>query len=80
MLRETRAGALLAGTRGQGPFDIEAAASAIAALSRFGAEAREAFATIEINPLIVMPQGKGAFGVDVVIEPFAAEDDEAKTW
>jgi acyl-CoA synthetase (NDP forming) len=71
MLHETRAGALLAGTRGQGPFDVEAAASVIVALSRFGVEAREAFATIEINPLIVLPQGKGAFGVDVVIEPFA---------
>lgn len=72
MLRETRAGALLAGTRGQGPFDIEAAAAAIAALSRFGVEAREAFVTIEINPLIVLSRGKGAFGVDVVIEAFGA--------
>src|SRR5262249_17922551 len=40
MLRETRAGALLAGFRGQGPFDLEAAAAAIAALSRLGIAAR----------------------------------------
>jgi hypothetical protein len=79
MLRETRAGALLAGTRGQGPFDIDAAASTIAALSRFGAEAREIFATIEINPLIVLPRSNGAFGVDVVIEAFAVQDDESES-
>ena len=66
MLRETRAGALLAGVRGKGPFDAEAAAEAIAALSRFGAATRGLLSAVEINPLIALEQGQGAVGVDVL--------------
>ena len=71
MLHETKAGQLLAGFRGRGPFDIAAAASAVAALSRFGHAALGSYATIEVNPLFVLPAGKGAFGVDVWIETAA---------
>jgi hypothetical protein len=69
MLAETRAGALLRGLRGQGPWDLDAAADAIAALSRFGAATAGILAAVEINPLVVLEQGKGAVGVDVVLEP-----------
>lgn len=69
MLRETRAGALLRGARGKGPYDLDAAADAIAALSEFGAGAHGVLAAVEINPLIVLEQGKGAVGVDALLEP-----------
>lgn len=71
MLSETRAGTLLDGFRGKGPYDVEAAAEAIAALSRFGAATRGLVAAAEINPLIVRPRGQGALGVDALIEPAA---------
>jgi acetate---CoA ligase (ADP-forming) len=71
MLHETKAGQLLTGFRGRGPFDIAAASSAVAALSRFGHAALRSYATIEVNPLFVLPAGKGAFGVDVWIETAA---------
>jgi acetyltransferase len=71
MLHETKAGRLLTGFRGRGPFDIAAASSAVAALSRFGHAALRSYATIEVNPLFVLPAGKGAFGVDVWIESAA---------
>jgi len=68
MLEETIAGKLLRGVRGKGPWDIAAAARAIAAFSRFGAAHGNSLAALEINPLIV---GKrGACGVDVLLEPF----------
>jgi acetate---CoA ligase (ADP-forming) len=67
MLRETKAGTLLAGFRGKGPYDAEAAADAIAALSRVAAATSETVAAIEINPLIVLE--RGAVGVDVLIQP-----------
>ena len=67
MLDETAAGMLLGGVRGRGPFDRNAAAEAIAALSRIGAMLHSVAATIEINPLIVT--AKGAIGVDLLIEP-----------
>ncbi|MBT5413173.1 MAG: acetate--CoA ligase family protein [Rhodospirillaceae bacterium] len=66
MLAETGAEKLLAGFRGAPPADIEAAAEAIAALSRFGAAVAGVFASVEINPLIVLP--KGAVGVDAAFE------------
>ena len=70
MLAETPAARLLAGVRGNGPWDADAAAHAIGALSRFGAAHRATLATLEINPLIV---GRiGVQGVDVLAEPHLA--------
>lgn len=72
MLEATRAGTILKGVRGKGPYDIDAAAEAIAALSRFGAATLGTLSAVEINPLIVLEKGKGAVGVDVLLEPAQA--------
>jgi acyl-CoA synthetase (NDP forming) len=69
MLDETVAGTLLRGTRGKGPYDVDAAARAISALSRFGAATYGVLAAVEINPLIVLEQGQGVLGVDALLEP-----------
>jgi acyl-CoA synthetase (NDP forming) len=69
MLDETRAGRVLRGFRGAGPSDIDAAAKAIAAVSRFGVATIDSVAALEINPLIVHAAGQGATGVDILIEP-----------
>jgi acyl-CoA synthetase (NDP forming) len=69
MLDETRAGQMLRGFRGQGPYDIDAAAAAIAAISHFGAATIDSISALEINPLIVHAAGEGAIGVDLLIEP-----------
>lgn len=74
MLDETPLGAILAGARGKGPYDIEAAADAIAAFSRFADAAGDVLASIEINPLIVLEAGHGAVGVDLLMEPAAPAD------
>jgi acetyltransferase len=60
MLDEIRADELLRGFRGSGPFDIDAAAEAIATIHRL--------APLEINPLIVHTAGQGAVGVDALLE------------
>jgi acetate---CoA ligase (ADP-forming) len=75
MLRETAAGRLLDGVRGRGPYDIDAAAAAIAALSRLGAATIDRLSSIEINPLIV--HERGATAVDLLIESVAAKPSEA---
>ena len=69
MLDETRAGQMLRGFRSQGPYDIDAAATAIAAISRFGATTIDCISALEINPLIVHAAAEGATGVDLLIEP-----------
>ena len=68
MLDETPAGCLLRGVRGRGPYDIEAAADALTAFARLAHAAGDAVKAMEINPLIVLEQGKGVLGVDVVFE------------
>ena len=68
MLRETAAATLLAGVRGAGPYDLAAAADAIARLSLLGVATRGLLKSIEINPLIVLERGSGAVGVDALIE------------
>ena len=75
MLGESKAAALLAGTRGRGPFDVEAALDAVVAFARFAHEARDAIAAVEINPLIV--REKGAVGVDLLLEPLTDSENRA---
>jgi hypothetical protein len=76
MLAETKAAALIAGTRGKGPFDKEAAIRAIVALSHFAHAAARSLAAIEINPLVVRKTGQGALAVDLLLEPVEGADTE----
>ncbi len=56
---------LLRGFRGRPPADMEALVAAISGLARFYLDHRARIADIEINPLIVRPQGAGVCAVDV---------------
>lgn len=66
MLQETQAGRLLQGFRGRLPADAEAVIEALQHLSRLVAD-YPAISEIDINPLMVLPQGKGVRAVDVRI-------------
>ena len=68
MLKETVAAQLLAGVRGRGPFDVEAASEAIASFSLFAAGCGDRLKAIEVNPLLVRPAGAGVCGLDAVFE------------
>jgi acyl-CoA synthetase (NDP forming) len=61
LIRSLRGAALLLGARGRPPLDVTAAAEAAAALSRMAAEHPE-LAEVEVNPLLVLPEG--AVGLD----------------
>jgi acyl-CoA synthetase (NDP forming) len=65
MIGEVRALAALAGYRGRPKGDLEALAHAIVALSRLADDA--AVAEAEINPLMVLPAGKGVVAVDALV-------------
>ncbi|WP_108513844.1 acetate--CoA ligase family protein [Bradyrhizobium algeriense] len=69
MLRSLKAFAVLDGARGRPRTDIAAAARAIAALSRFAVAHREAVSEIDINPLLVMPEGQGVVALDALLVP-----------
>ena len=65
MLMELKARALFGAFRGRAPRDVDAAARAIAGLSRLFLAYRKALAELEINPLILLGEGEGVRAVDV---------------
>jgi succinyl-CoA synthetase beta subunit len=64
LLFETRLGRLLAGFRGGPPADADALAASLRGLAD-AFEANPWLREIELNPLLVLPRGQGAFAVDV---------------
>jgi len=58
---------LLNGFRGKPKADIDAAAKAIAALSTAAVAADARVREIEINPLLVLPEGRGTIAVDALV-------------
>jgi acyl-CoA synthetase (NDP forming) len=68
MISRIRAAPLLRGARGGKPADVKALASLLAKLSAFAIAAGPRLRAIDLNPVFVMPEGKGAFAADAVIE------------
>lgn len=65
MIDELKLSKLLKGYRGKTPADIAAMLKAISGLARFYLDHRAKIDDIEINPLIIRAEGKGACAVDV---------------
>lgn len=66
-IRGLKAGAILAGYRGQRAGDIDAAADAVLSLQDFVFKERRRLLELEVNPLIVRPAGLGAVAVDALV-------------
>ncbi|QQN74401.1 acetate--CoA ligase family protein [Croceicoccus sp. YJ47] len=65
---------LLDGMRGKPRVDIRAAAETMAAMSRFIARHRGTILEVEINPLLLLEEHKGAVALDALIIPETAEN------
>lgn len=68
MIAQTRIAALLKGYRGGPKRDLSAVRAAIQGVAEVIAAAGPDVTSVEINPLIVHPDGQGATAVDLVIE------------
>ncbi|MDR2990321.1 MAG: acetate--CoA ligase family protein [Burkholderiaceae bacterium] len=68
MIRSIRGAPLLLGARGRPVADIAALAATLSRLSAFAVAAGDALRAIDLNPVLAMPQGQGAFAVDAVIQ------------
>ena len=62
-----KSAAVLDGVRGAPPADRAALAQLIAALSRFAADHADLIEEIDLNPVIVHPEGHGLTVVDALI-------------
>jgi len=67
MIGELRGAAILKGARGKPPADLDALAETLSKLSLFAAAQKGQFSSIDINPLLVRPQGKGVVALDALI-------------
>jgi acyl-CoA synthetase (NDP forming) len=68
MIRSIKGAPLLLGARGRKTADIKALAEMLSQLSAFAVAAGDRLQSIDLNPVLAMPEGQGAFAVDAVIE------------
>ena len=72
MIRGLRMFALLDGARGQAKADVAAAAKAVANLSKFACAHAGDIAEIDLNPILVRPEGQGVTVLDALMIPTSA--------
>jgi acyl-CoA synthetase (NDP forming) len=68
MIRSIKGAPLLLGARGRPVADIKALAEMLSQLSAFAVAAGPRLQSIDLNPVLAMPLGQGAYAVDAVIE------------
>ncbi|MET0311240.1 MAG: acetate--CoA ligase family protein, partial [Burkholderiaceae bacterium] len=77
MVRSIRGAAILQGMRNRPPADIPAVARLLSALSVFAVRAGPRLRSIDLNPVMVLDEGQGAFALDALIEVDAEGQEEA---
>lgn len=67
MLRELRGSRILEGVRGRPAADVQSVIEVLLAVSRLSVDAAGELAELDINPLLVLPEGHGASAVDALV-------------
>lgn len=68
MIRSLKGFPLLDGARGRPKADVAALARALSALSAFAVAAGPRLASVDVNPVLVLPEGQGCYAADAVVE------------
>jgi acetate---CoA ligase (ADP-forming) len=68
MIEQTRGARLLKGFRGKPAADLDALVDALVNLSQLAVDFGDLIVALDINPLMVLPAGKGVRAVDALIE------------
>lgn len=67
MIQSLKGRGLLYGARGRAEADVDALADAIVKVSLLAASCGDSIAEMDINPLLVLPKGKGVCAVDALV-------------
>jgi acyl-CoA synthetase (NDP forming) len=67
LILSVRGAELLRGVRGREPADVAALAAMLSKLSMVGAQAPRHVASMDLNPVLALPEGQGAFALDAAI-------------
>lgn len=68
LIAQTRVARFLAGVRGKPRGDLEATAQALVRLGQLALDWADRIEGLDINPLLVLPEGQGVVAVDALIE------------
>jgi acyl-CoA synthetase (NDP forming) len=68
MLAELRGVGLLRGARGRPPADVAALADTLVGVARLAEAHRPSLQALDLNPLVVLDEGRGVVAVDWLIE------------
>jgi len=69
MVLQLKGRAILEGARGRRPYDLQALFTALARLSQFAVAQAETIESVDINPFLVLPEGRGAIALDALVIP-----------
>jgi hypothetical protein len=69
LIARTRSGQLVQGFRGRPAADVEAFAALLARLSQLGAAYADLLEAVDLNPVAVLPPGRGALVLDALVIP-----------
>ncbi len=78
LIRSIRGAAVLTGLRNRPPADIAALARMLSYLSVFAHQAQASLQSIDLNPVLALPEGQGAFALDALVQTRAAESEESE--
>lgn len=67
LIERTGAARLLAGFRGAAPCDLNAVADAVAAVSRLAADFADEIESVDVNPLVAIPDERGVWALDALV-------------
>ena len=67
MIEQTRTSRILKGFRGAPPADMEALIDVLIAVGNLAVDWSERIEALDINPLLILPEGKGAVAVDALL-------------
>ena len=68
MVLSIRAAGVLTGLRGRPPADVPALARMLSRLSVFAHRAGEALDSVDLNPVLALPRGEGAYALDALVQ------------
>jgi acetyltransferase len=76
MIHGIRGAKILTGTRGRTVGDVDALADLLVRLGQFALANTGRFRALDLNPIIVKPQGEGVLAVDIAVETTARKATE----
>ena len=68
IVQKTIAALVLLGARGRARGDVEALAAFLVRLSHFAVANAGTFRALDLNPIIVKPEGEGVVAVDIAVD------------